>query len=481
MKNTPNEKVFEKFRGYYKTEEELEKDRKKQSKKYYKKQLKEIGFNLEILEKDTVNKIIDFFQKYKEEEAFNQNLFSCLKKKKEIYISEKGKIAKKMQRILEQKNKEKFKRNNEELVEIFTERKRVIDAIEKNISEFKKAREKIVFNSSVDSYKSLIKFNATEFINYNNLIMKLLKVYRKGFEIKLTKVEKILYNVLSVRWLFDVLHYSFKDMYFASSIEKKYKIIFYEKAVTKLNEFYNGDKIYEEVLKEEYDILVFSFFSFKGEVEDIESENFSIETNKLSENELIHINQEDLVNENLRFKDINKKDKLFKEKKFKIEKLIEILDNVDSGLILSKNLITKKELFKILDNKKYKNRKLFKIVGEIVDYYEKDVEKRSVNQVNIDEEDKRYLENLNAINKIIKVEINLRLGKYEENKALDEIIDLVTNINNKISKNISPDLINLKLFNFLDVVVEIVEEINLFYQKNQELYLKSLLEEALGY
>lgn len=137
--------------------------------------------------------------------------------------------------------------------------------------------------------------------------------------------------------------------------------------------------------------------------------------------------------ENISFKDMNisnrKKDNEFTIKKEKIDKLIKILDEKIDGVIIPKDKTMYEMIYKIIYSKdnEIKNKKVFTILNNMLNLLEKDEESLSV-------EDNFYLEEYKAIfNSIIREQLFIEKGKYDEYKKFTEIMSYFISLFLKIT------------------------------------------------
>ena len=462
FKNTPSGEIV----SYYKSSEELALDADKKSKQYYKDELYKIGIDLKLLEKDTGNKMIKFLQEYKDEKTKYKKVLDNLQKQ-EAYNLEKIKMMEKLEKKFKEKNQEVFCEANDEIKEMMIKQQIIINLIDGiNLGNKKELKDLIASGSSIAiDLKEMEKC-------YNRLIAELLRVYYKTLKQASNDFQRISYNEILIQCLFNVLIYSFKDVYFSSITKKSDREIIFKKSNSKLLDFYNKEIIEQknkEILSENYDIILYSFLTVGNIVDNIAISNGKIEIEEILCEEFLNEEIVDNLEESFDFADIKKKDRLFMEKKLEIEKLVKILAKENSGLELDNSKIIKKVLYQILDNSKFtdkklfkKNKKLFKIVKEIIAYDEKKDRKcfTVINGSELDSEDREFLVNINIINRVIKREMNVALGKNEENNYLDILVNITIKILKGIQKEMSPELINEKLIKFLEIEFELIKEID---------------------
>ena len=262
--------------------------------------------------------------------------------------------------------------------------------------------------------------------------------------------------------------YSLFHLYFVKRIEKNKRNCIYNIINSEIQNYLNMQEIENNIIIKNinYEYIIYSFFLFLEKIYMNENKYTLIDNfPEININEIDEISKElkDTIFEechedydNIKLKEINpnrEKDNFHRDKIEKLKKLIEILDNKNDGLILSKTKKIMKVLYYImfLSNGKYEGTNLYTYLNRILEAIKKNVLDSVKNE-------------LDFINFFLKKIIFQIHGKEEEYYYIIEIMKnffkIIKNINKKIDvREIKKELI--KLINFrLEIINRLAIEIN---------------------
>ena len=262
--------------------------------------------------------------------------------------------------------------------------------------------------------------------------------------------------------------YSLFHLYFVKRIEKNKRNCIYNIINSEIQNYLNMQEIENNIIIKNinYEYIIYSFFLFLEKIYMNENKYTLIDNfPEININEIDEISKElkDTIFEechedydNIKLKEINpnrEKDNFHRDKIEKLKKLIEILDNKNDGLILSKTKKIMKVLYYImfLSNGKYEGTNLYTYLNRILEA----IKKNELDSV------KNELDFINFFLKKIIFQIH---GKEEEYYYIIEIMKnffkIIKNINKKIDvREIKKELI--KLINFrLEIINRLAIEIN---------------------
>ena len=262
--------------------------------------------------------------------------------------------------------------------------------------------------------------------------------------------------------------YSLFHLYFVKRIEKNKRNCIYNIINSEIQNYLNMQEIENNIIIKNinYEYIIYSFFLFLEKIY-MNKNKYTLIDNfpEININEIDEISKElkDTIFEechedydNIKLKEINpnrEKDNFHRDKIEKLKKLIEILDNKNDGLILSKTKKIMKVLYYImfLSNGKYEGTNLYTYLNRILEA----IKKNELDSV------KNELDFINFFLKKIIFQIH---GKEEEYYYIIEIMKnffkIIKNINKKIDvREIKKELI--KLINFrLEIINRLAIEIN---------------------
>lgn len=443
---------------YYESEEFYENDRKRKKVNYLERRLNEIDFNLNLFDGKIKEKIKEFFLKYanskyqkkkkdsKGNEKTNKFLNNLIKNRS---IDEINKILdeitnKEMQKELDNYENELIIKYNFNIIRLEME----LEIRQSNSYYGKTVNEELL--DYLETEKKLL--------NEYFLIMKEDKSFLNE-AITNSNVE----NGIIINFEYSLFH-----LYFVKRIEKNKRNCIYNIINSEIQNYLNMQEIENNIIIKNinYEYIIYSFFLFLEKIYMNENKYTLIDNfPEININEIDEISKElkDTIFEechedydNIKLKEINpnrEKDNFHRDKIEKLKKLIEILDNKNDGLILSKTKKIMKVLYYImfLSNGKYEGTNLYTYLNRILEA----IKKNELDSV------KNELDFINFFLKKIIFQIH---GKEEEYYYIIEIMKnffkIIKNINKKIDvREIKKELI--KLINFrLEIINRLAIEIN---------------------
>lgn len=401
---------------------ELEKDRIKKLRNYYKKELQELGLNFDVLPTKYKKEILDFFQDLSEKNESGSQIINSIKKS----------------------NKKGLKIILENLMEVAFEERKFIVEFENNSEKLDYLFQNVEKLSKENGYRNII-------LEFNQITIKILE--------ELNNLLSKYYNIVFIHIFIEIflikhLIFSWENIYFSRNISSENRDLFYSSfkfyldRIEKIISRENSRDIYSEIGIDENNInykkIIYSFLSL-NDVLNLNFNNkveFEFELNTTQIKQVFDATVFAMNSDDISFKDLKteglKKDNLFNKRIKDIEELTNRLENLEDGAILEKN----KEIFELLYLIFYKNKKKIKIEGILEE------EKNFFTLI-------RYvLEGKDSENKIIKI-LNkyvragmfIANGKEEELKYILELEQSLEKLFWTINKGTIPKLIsrNLKI------------------------------------
>lgn len=392
---------------------EIEKDRIKKLRKYYKKSLIDLGLNFDFLSLEQQKKILDFFQEMSESEETNSQIINSIKKCNLIFL----------EKILEKLNIDNVDQNSQEVLEIFN----------------------IIFPFIINKFELLIQQNGycsigEKFIDNTFVLLKFLEKMLENYG-EITECQSLVEQLLIDNFLS-----SWENIYFSRNITPDKRRLFYETFKEFLIEIEYDIRIEIHVKNNHinYKNIIDSFLylhfmlneKFINDVEVYFSGNTEGIKNRF-EKEIIEI-----TSNNIKFKDLKtqnlKKDNQFNERIENLKKLIHKLDNLNAGTILKETpeflellyIIFYKNKDKIKINSVFsKEKNFFTLIKYILE--EKDLDERI----------------LKVLNKYIRGAIFVATKKEEELGYILELEKLLEKLFRTVNSGTLPENIykNLKM------------------------------------
>lgn len=311
---------------------EIERDRIKKLRKYYKKSLIDLGLNFDLLSLEQQKKILDFFQEMSESEETNSQIINSIKKCNQIFL----------EKILEKLNLDNINQSSQEILEIFN----------------------IILPFIINKFELLIRQNGycsigEKFIDNTFVLLKFLEKMLENYG-EITECQSLVEQLLIDNFLS-----SWENIYFSRNITPDKRRLFYEtfKEFLIEIEYDIRTEIHVKNNHIDYKNIIDSFLylhfmlneKFINEVEVYFSGNTEGIKNRF-EKEIIEV-----TSNNIKFKDLKtqnlKKDNQFNERIENLKNLIHKLDNLNAGTILKET----PEFLELLYIIFYKNKNKIKI------------------------------------------------------------------------------------------------------------------------
>lgn len=443
---------------YYESEEFYENDRKRKKVNYLERRLNEIDFNLNLFDGKIKEKIKEFFLKYANSKY--------QKKKKDSKGNEK--TNKFLNNLIKNRSIDEINKILDEITN--KEMQKELDNYENELIikynfNIKRLEMELEIRQSNSYYGKTVN---EELLDYLETEKKLLNEYFLIMKEDKSFLNEAITNSNVENGIIINFEYSLFHLYFVKRIEKNKRNCIYNIINSEIQNYLNMQEIENNIIIKNinYEYIIYSFFLFLEKIYMNENkytliDNFpEININKIDE---ISKELKDTIFEechedydNIKLKEINpnrEKDNFHRDKIEKLKKLIEILDNKNDGLILSKTKKIMKVLYYImfLSNGKYEGTNLYTYLNRILEA----IKKNELDSV------KNELDFINFFLKKIIFQIH---GKEEEYYYIIEIMKnffkIIKNINKKIDvREIKKELI--KLINFrLEIINRLAIEIN---------------------
>ena len=443
---------------YYESEEFYENDRKRKKVNYLERRLNEIDFNLNLFDGKIKEKIKEFFLKYANSKY--------QKKKKDSKGNEK--TNKFLNNLIKNRSIDEINKILDEITN--KEMQKELDTYENELI--------IKYNSKFRIFELILETKQSQFYNdrsieeglldYLEMEKKLLNEYLFFMREDKSFLNEIVNSSYIENGIIINFEYSLFHLYFVKRIEKNKRKSIYSIINSEIQNYLVMQEIENNITIKNinYEYIIYSFFLFLEKIYMNENKYTLIDNfPEININEIDEISKElkDTIFEechedydNIKLKEINpnrEKDNFHRDKIEKLKKLIEILDNKNDGLILSKTKKIMKVLYYImfLSNGKYEGTNLYTYLNRILEA----IKKNELDSV------KNELDFINFFLKKIIFQIH---GKEEEYYYIIEIMKnffkIIKNINKKIDvREIKKELI--KLINFrLEIINRLAIEIN---------------------
>lgn len=443
---------------YYESEEFYENDRKRKKVNYLERRLNEIDFNLNLFDGKIKEKIKEFFLKYANSKY--------QKKKKDSKGNEK--TNKFLNNLIKNRSIDEINKILDEITN--KEMQKKLDNYENELI--------IKYNSKFRIFELILETKQSQFYNdrsieeglldYLEMEKKLLNEYLFFMREDKSFLNEIVNSSYIENGIIINFEYSLFHLYFVKRIEKNKRKSIYSIINSEIQNYLVMQEIENNITIKNinYEYIIYSFFLFLEKIYMNENKYTLIDNfPEININEIDEISKElkDTIFEechedydNIKLKEINpnrEKDNFHRDKIEKLKKLIEILDNKNDGLILSKTKKIMKVLYYImfLSNGKYEGTNLYTYLNRILEA----IKKNELDSV------KNELDFINFFLKKIIFQIH---GKEEEYYYIIEIMKnffkIIKNINKKIDvREIKKELI--KLINFrLEIINRLAIEIN---------------------
>lgn len=443
---------------YYESEEFYENDRKRKKVNYLERRLNEIDFNLNLFDGKIKEKIKEFFLKYANSKY--------QKKKKDSKGNEK--TNKFLNNLIKNRSIDEINKILDEITN--KEMQKELDNYENELI--------IKYNSKFRIFELILETKQSQFYNdrsieeglldYLEMEKKLLNEYLFFMREDKSFLNEIVNSSYIENGIIINFEYSLFHLYFVKRIEKNKRKSIYSIINSEIQNYLVMQEIENNITIKNinYEYIIYSFFLFLEKIYMNENKYTLIDNfPEININEIDEISKElkDTIFEechedydNIKLKEINpnrEKDNFHRDKIEKLKKLIEILDNKNDGLILSKTKKIMKVLYYImfLSNGKYEGTNLYTYLNRILEA----IKKNELDSV------KNELDFINFFLKKIIFQIH---GKEEEYYYIIEIMKnffkIIKNINKKIDvREIKKELI--KLINFrLEIINRLAIEIN---------------------
>ena len=443
---------------YYESEEFYENDRKRKKVNYLERRLNEIDFNLNLFDGKIKEKIKEFFLKYANSKY--------QKKKKDSKGNEK--TNKFLNNLIKNRSIDEINKILDEITN--KEMQKELDNYENELI--------IKYNSKFRIFELILETKQSQFYNdrsieeglldYLEMEKKLLNEYLFFMREDKSFLNEIVNTSYIENGIIINFEYSLFHLYFVKRIEKNKRKSIYSIINSEIQNYLVMQEIENNITIKNinYEYIIYSFFLFLEKIYMNENKYTLIDNfPEININEIDEISKElkDTIFEechedydNIKLKEINpnrEKDNFHRDKIEKLKKLIEILDNKNDGLILSKTKKIMKVLYYImfLSNGKYEGTNLYTYLNRILEA----IKKNELDSV------KNELDFINFFLKKIIFQIH---GKEEEYYYIIEIMKnffkIIKNINKKIDvREIKKELI--KLINFrLEIINRLAIEIN---------------------
>lgn len=443
---------------YYESEEFYENDRKRKKVNYLERRLNEIDFNLNLFDGKIKTKIKEFFLKYANSKY--------QKKKKDSKGNEK--TNKFLNNLIKNRSIDEINKILDEITN--KEMQKELDNYENELI--------IKYNSKFRIFELILETKQSQFYNdrsieeglldYLEMEKKLLNEYLFFMREDKSFLNEIVNSSYIENGIIINFEYSLFHLYFVKRIEKNKRKSIYSIINSEIQNYLVMQEIENNITIKNinYEYIIYSFFLFLEKIYMNENKYTLIDNfPEININEIDEISKElkDTIFEechedydNIKLKEINpnrEKDNFHRDKIEKLKKLIEILDNKNDGLILSKTKKIMKVLYYImfLSNGKYEGTNLYTYLNRILEA----IKKNELDSV------KNELDFINFFLKKIIFQIH---GKEEEYYYIIEIMKnffkIIKNINKKIDvREIKKELI--KLINFrLEIINRLAIEIN---------------------
>ena len=443
---------------YYESEEFYENDRKRKKVNYLERRLNEIDFNLNLFDGKIKEKIKEFFLKYANSKYQKKKNDSKGNEKTNKFLNNliKNRSIDEINKILDEiTNKEMQK-------ELDNYENELIIKYNFNI---KRLEMELEIRQSNSYYGKTVN---EELLDYLETEKKLLNEYFLIMKEDKSFLNEAITNSNVENGIIINFEYSLFHLYFVKRIEKNKRNCIYNIINSEIQNYLNMQEIENNIIIKNinYEYIIYSFFLFLEKIYMNENKYTLIDNfPEININEIDEISKElkDTIFEechedydNIKLKEINpnrEKDNFHRDKIEKLKKLIEILDNKNDGLILSKTKKIMKVLYYImfLSNGKYEGTNLYTYLNRILEA----IKKNELDSV------KNELDFINFFLKKIIFQIH---GKEEEYYYIIEIMKnffkIIKNINKKIDvREIKKELI--KLINFrLEIINRLAIEIN---------------------
>lgn len=443
---------------YYESEEFYENDRKRKKVNYLERRLNEIDFNLNLFDGKIKEKIKEFFLKYANSKY--------QKKKKDSKGNEK--TNKFLNNLIKNRSIDEINKILDEITN--KEMQKELDNYENELIikynfNIKRLEMELEIRQSNSYYGKTVN---EELLDYLETEKKLLNEYFLIMKEDKSFLNEAITNSNVENGIIINFEYSLFHLYFVKRIEKNKRNCIYNIINSEIQNYLNMQEIENNIIIKNinYEYIIYSFFLFLEKIYMNENKYTLIDNfPEININEIDEISKElkDTIFEechedydNIKLKEINpnrEKDNFHRDKIEKLKKLIEILDNKNDGLILSKTKKIMKVLYYImfLSNGKYEGTNLYTYLNRILEA----IKKNELDSV------KNELDFINFFLKKIIFQIH---GKEEEYYYIIEIMKnffkIIKNINKKIDvREIKKELI--KLINFrLEIINRLVIEIN---------------------
>ena len=443
---------------YYESEEFYENDRKRKKVNYLERRLNEIDFNLNLFDGKIKVKIKEFFLSYANSKY--------QKKKKDSKGNEK--TNKFLNNLIKNRSIDEINKILDEITN--KEMQKELDNYENELI--------IKYNSKFRIFELILETKQSQFYNdrsieeglldYLEMEKKLLNEYLFFMREDKSFLNEIVNSSYIENGIIINFEYSLFHLYFVKRIEKNKRKSIYSIINSGIQNYLVMQEIENNIIIKNinYEYIIYSFFLFLEKLYMNENKYTLIDNfPEININEIDEISKKlkDTIFEechedydNIKLKEINpnrEKDNLHRNKIEKLKKLIEILDNKNDGLILSKRKEIMKVLYYVmfLSNGKYEGTNLYTYLNRILEA----IEKNELDSV------KNELDFINFFLKKIIFQIH---GKEEEYYYIIEIMKnffkIIKNINKKIDvREIKKELI--KLINFrLEIINRLAIEIN---------------------
>lgn len=443
---------------YYESEEFYENDRKRKKVNYLERRLNEIDFNLNLFDGKIKEKIKEFFLKYANSKY--------QKKKKDSKGNEK--TNKFLNNLIKNRSIDEINKILDEITN--KEMQKELDNYENELIikynfNIKRLEMELEIRQSNSYYGKTVN---EELLDYLETEKKLLNEYFLIMKEDKSFLNEAITNSNVENGIIINFEYSLFHLYFVKRIEKNKRNCIYNIINSEIQNYLNMQEIENNIIIKNinYEYIIYSFFLFLEKIYMNENKYTLIDNfPEININEIDEISKElkDTIFEechedydNIKLKEINpnrEKDNFHRDKIEKLKKLIEILDNKNDGLILSKTKKIMKVLYYImfLSNGKYEGTNLYTYLNRILEA----IKKNELDSV------KNELDFINFFLKKIIFQIH---GKEEEYYYIIEIMKnffkIIKNINKKIDvREIKKELI--KLINFsLEIINRLAIEIN---------------------
>lgn len=443
---------------YYESEEFYENDRKRKKVNYLERRLNEIDFNLNLFDGKIKEKIKEFFLKYANSKY--------QKKKKDSKGNEK--TNKFLNNLIKNRSIDEINKILDEITN--KEMQKELDNYENELIikynfNIRRLEMELEIRQSNSYYGKTVN---EELLDYLETEKKLLNEYFLIMKEDKSFLNEAITNSNVENGIIINFEYSLFHLYFVKRIEKNKRNCIYNIINSEIQNYLNMQEIENNIIIKNinYEYIIYSFFLFLEKIYMNENKYTLIDNfPEININEIDEISKElkDTIFEechedydNIKLKEINpnrEKDNFHRDKIEKLKKLIEILDNKNDGLILSKTKKIMKVLYYImfLSNGKYEGTNLYTYLNRILEA----IKKNELDSV------KNELDFINFFLKKIIFQIH---GKEEEYYYIIEIMKnffkIIKNINKKIDvREIKKELI--KLINFrLEIINRLAIEIN---------------------